>query len=814
MAIAQDTTLVGSGNGNGVVTLILSNTSTGGADRLVLVLCCQSNDAGFVSSVTAAGLTFSLVSRINNVAGQGWTEVWGAWAASQQTNTAITIQYPAGSFPQCAARTQCWSGTDATGTVAAAVGATNTAGSAGSTTPSVALTTTRANSRVVAAVGDIGNTTLTAGTNQTNDGNATSAGGFAKVFDLYQNADTAATSTSVTMNGTLGASQPNGIVAVEVKAPVATTPTTTRPVNQPLKQHVLKRQQPRSSGYPFPPRLTTSRAITAVGNLRALVTVEPSTWKQPVNEPSTRHYPVKRQQLPRPNRFSQPVKAVKTITAVGNIRSLASVEPSAWLHPTNQDLRNHIPRRQQLPRPTRFSQPVRGVQTITAVGNLRSLVSVEPSAWLHPVNQDLRNHIPRRQQLPRPVRFSQPVLGAATITAVGNIRALVTVEPSAWLHPTNQYLRNRVPRRMQLPRAVRFSQPVTTPKTITAVANLRSLTSVEPSAWLHPTNQDLRNHVPKRVQLPRPYLFSQPITTKKTITAVGNIRSLVSVEPTAWAHPVNQYLRSRVPKRVQLPRPLLFSQPLTTTKTITARANIAGVIFSWFPKTNQPLANRVPKRQQPIQKSRGSFLITVTTVKTITAVGNIKSLVSVEPSSWMQPTNQYLRSRVPRRQQYMRPVRFSQPVSRSQTITAVGRLIALSTVDVALWAKPTNQPARRRYPVRRLQPVIRSRGAFLASAATTTQTITAVANLLGTPLVTTYIHPTNQPPRRRYPVKRQQPNYLKGRMPVVVGANITTTQTITARGSILSTNGSGYQSLVILDNGHIAFHLSGPLYTH
>lgn len=219
MALALDTTLVGSVSNNGSNSPVLSNFSTGGTNRLVLVLAAQSNDTAQISTITATGLTFSRVDRINNAVGQGWTEVWGAWAASQQTNVAITANY-AGGNPQSGALTMCWSGTDLTGTVAAATGAVAHAGSGGSNNPSTSLTTTRANSRVIAAVGDIGNTTFTAGTNQTNNNSAGTAG-FGKVFDLLQNADTAISGTSVTMNGTLGASQPNGIVAVEIKAPVA-----------------------------------------------------------------------------------------------------------------------------------------------------------------------------------------------------------------------------------------------------------------------------------------------------------------------------------------------------------------------------------------------------------------------------------------------------------------------------------------------------------------------------------------------------------------------------------------------------------------
>lgn len=225
MALANDTTLVGTGSVNGANTITLSNFSTGGTNRLVLVYFDSSNDTGQVSSVTATGLTFTLVSKKNKAAGQGYCEIWGAWSASTQTNLVITVN--TAGFPQAAARTETWSGTDLTGTVAAAIGANiGQFGSAGSTAPTATITTTRDNSRVIGMVGTDSTQTITAGSNQTKTGSNASAGGFSTVASLIQNADTATSGSSVTINATMGGSVPVGLISIEILAPAAaSTPT-------------------------------------------------------------------------------------------------------------------------------------------------------------------------------------------------------------------------------------------------------------------------------------------------------------------------------------------------------------------------------------------------------------------------------------------------------------------------------------------------------------------------------------------------------------------------------------------------------------
>ena len=232
MAVALDTTLVGAASVNGFATFVLSNFSTGGANRLVLVTIDNSNGASnfVVSSVTATGLTFSLQTpSLEKWPGFGHTEVWGAWASSTQTNKAVTVNFTGA--VQASARTYCFSGTVATGTPGAAIGAKATANWFNNVNPTtVNVITTAANSLVIASVGITGDTTVTAGTGQTNDGTTSLAGQQSTVANLRQNAITAASGSIVTMSGTLGASFGWGIIGIEIlegTAPPPPAPNTT-----------------------------------------------------------------------------------------------------------------------------------------------------------------------------------------------------------------------------------------------------------------------------------------------------------------------------------------------------------------------------------------------------------------------------------------------------------------------------------------------------------------------------------------------------------------------------------------------------------
>lgn len=230
MAIVLDSTLVGTGGVNGANSNPLSNFSTGGTNRVVLVESDESQDASTVASVTATGLTFTKLGSVNKGASQGNVEIWGAWAAAQQTNVAITINYTGSNFPQGAGRTECWSGTaDGSVLIANVVNSVAATGAFGiGANPTVNITTTKANSQVVAAVGVDGSGGITAGSNQTLEGSNASLGGVSEVGALYQNANTAASGTVVTMNATLAVGASSGIVALEIFAPSVSAPQISR----------------------------------------------------------------------------------------------------------------------------------------------------------------------------------------------------------------------------------------------------------------------------------------------------------------------------------------------------------------------------------------------------------------------------------------------------------------------------------------------------------------------------------------------------------------------------------------------------------
>lgn len=219
MAITADTTKVGAGSGNGVNSLALSSFSTGGTNRVVLVFSDESQDASTISGVTASGLTFSKVNSVNKGTSQGNVECWAAWAASQQTSVVITVTYTGSNFPQCNARTECWSGTGSgASSISGAIG--NSGTGAGDTNAfSASLTTTRGGSQVVGAVGQDSNLTPTAGSNQTGIGTTDTSTTSSSISDFKQNSATANSGTNVTMNGTFVSATFWGVVVVEVLAP-------------------------------------------------------------------------------------------------------------------------------------------------------------------------------------------------------------------------------------------------------------------------------------------------------------------------------------------------------------------------------------------------------------------------------------------------------------------------------------------------------------------------------------------------------------------------------------------------------------------
>jgi hypothetical protein len=232
----------------------------------------------------------------------------------------------------------------------------------------------------------------------------------------------------------------------------------------------------------------------------------------------------------------------------------------------------------------------------------------------------------------------------------------------------------------------------------------------------------------------------------------GPIVPLPSVAPVAmaWIHPVNQPLRGRVPKRLQVNK---------AAPPFPALPSVAPVALAWKQPTNEPLKNRVPKRQQP-------------------AYGQVPPLKTAELpqfDAWKQPINQPLKSRVLKRQQPQPPkppstplpsvapagLAWKQPtqqplrrVKRQQPPSTVqnpfyGLPAAPAAPSVAGWKQPVNEPLKSRMP-KRMQ-VDKAKPPFPALPS-------VVPNALS------WVQPTNQPLRSRIS-RRQQPQY--GQVPVL-----------------------------------------------
>lgn len=460
-----------------------------------------------------------------------------------------------------------------------------------------------------------------------------------------------------------------------------------------------------------------------VGFTPSGVTLGPDTdvamWKQPVNQPLRSRVP-RRQQPPVRQVLLPSATTTQTIAAVANI--IGSVPlVSLWKRPTNQ------------PRSVRSKEiliyfdedlMVAGVSTQTITATARIFNPTTTDTWKQPVNQPLRNRTPKRQQ--PPVRLVLPPSSTTTrtITAVANILALPVTDVAAWVHLTGQP--RRIPKRQQPRQFFIYIPPTgTTTRSITAVARIASNPSTTEN-WAQPISQPLRSRIPKRQQPPVRLVLPFSVTTTKTLTAVANILS-VGGAIEEWKRPVNQPLRNRIPKR-QIPGVRLVLPPSQgSVQTITARANIAALTTvnseAWQLGTNQPLRNRVPRRQQPPRQPIAIVNFFTATTKTLTAVANIKALVAVDVVAWKQPVHEYLRNRIPKRQQ---PLRVMPSVVRTttQTITAVANLIGVG-VNLSEWKQPVNQPLRSRVSKRQqVNRVVPSR------VITTTQTITAKANLV------------------------------------------------------------------------------------
>ncbi|MFZ3211357.1 MAG: carboxypeptidase regulatory-like domain-containing protein [Terriglobales bacterium] len=197
-------------------------TTTAGNELLLAFIATdgKTGAAMTVTSVTGAGLTWSLVKRANAQAGTA--EIWRAFAAAPLGNVTITANLAQSVAASITVVT--FTGVDTSGTNGSGAIGSTAAASAGSGAPSASLTTTRNDSWVFGVGDDWDNATArTPGSNQTLVHQY-----LATIGDTYwvqqQNSPTALSGTTVTINDTAPTSDRYNLAIVEV-LPTATTGT-------------------------------------------------------------------------------------------------------------------------------------------------------------------------------------------------------------------------------------------------------------------------------------------------------------------------------------------------------------------------------------------------------------------------------------------------------------------------------------------------------------------------------------------------------------------------------------------------------------
>lgn len=206
----HDTTVVGSANGSNSWTM--PALSTGGTNRLVIVMTHTSNTSDAVPS--SPNLTFVKIGSSFTFAGNGQMQVYRAFATAQLSSEVITITGTG--FPQVTAVAATFSNTDSSGSSGSgAIGATNTHNSGSANASSAAVTTTRNNSLVIGCFAETANFLISAGTAQTQTGEATGVS-FSRSEIEKQDSITANSSTSVTNNVGYGGTTAVGGMVIEI----------------------------------------------------------------------------------------------------------------------------------------------------------------------------------------------------------------------------------------------------------------------------------------------------------------------------------------------------------------------------------------------------------------------------------------------------------------------------------------------------------------------------------------------------------------------------------------------------------------------
>lgn len=202
-------------NGTGAAGTVVSNSfSTKTTAQALFALIGGVSSGATVSTVTGGGLTWTRI--IQKTTGGAYSEIWSTYAptilnavtvTATSTNAGDTMGLAVLSFINA----------DTSAGRLSAFGATNSA-SATSNAPSVALTTTRAGSYVIACGNDFSTgATVTAGAGQTLIYQYQTASSDA-LWATWQTAGATESKVSVTSNSSLSASDAWNIVAVEVLA--------------------------------------------------------------------------------------------------------------------------------------------------------------------------------------------------------------------------------------------------------------------------------------------------------------------------------------------------------------------------------------------------------------------------------------------------------------------------------------------------------------------------------------------------------------------------------------------------------------------
>lgn len=383
------------------------------------------------------------------------------------------------------------------------------------------------------------------------------------------------------------------------------------------KSHAAKisRQQPQ---YPLKPQW-----IQATGEAN----VTASAWQEPTNEPlSARFYTKRRLQF---DEVQPPLPAIPS----------EAPYVSYWKQLTNEPLRY------------RHQTRIQSYGQFWAIDIDR--VPPPLAGYIQDTNQLQRNNYRKRQQ-PAPEWVSPYPIPYV----------------SDWLRFVNE---PRIVKRRQQPSIIDIFWADNIPATATLVSQwyrtptlpvrrkvkeidisggaVESITEAPyVSYWIQRTNQLHRNNLKKRPQILEPW---NPWVATQTV-----VTPLMS----QWYKPVNEPLRSRVPKRAQ-PRYSIQSMPPVGSE--------APYVSYWAKPVNQPV--RQKKRPQP--RYFGGYWITP------------DGLVSPPFTSWKQPTAQPLRRT--KRSQLRYPGQF--------LTEAEGEVVP----PYETWLRPKSQPVRR---TKRQQP--------------------------------------------------------------------------------------------------------------